>query len=116
MSLIVVDYLCDECGDMDERYETRGEVPDTVSCKCGGLGSRQFPCPMIGMPRVSAGSRAKADPRPPGAFDTRALVDEGISVGEWRKRRREERSKKDYIKTCDELGIRKIFSTAKAST
>lgn len=92
MTWIVREYLCDACARRFESFEARGVEVSTRPCP-----SCQAPAPCVisaasvKIPAFQGVVTGKSDPRPPGMLDTSAIAD-GMSVGEWRGRRRKQRA------------------------
>lgn len=100
MGFMLAEYLCEDCGVRFESLEER-PAPPALTCTavtgvgsealliCGGKGERVIGAPMIGAEKPHAVTMAKSDPPPTKRhLDTRGLAD-GMSTGEWKKKRRE---------------------------
>lgn len=108
MGFMLAEYLCEDCGVRFESLEER-PAPEAITCTrkrpwsrglynldgseepliCGGKGERVIGAPMIGAEKPHAVTMAKSDPPPTKRhLDTRGLAD-GMSTGEWKKKRRE---------------------------
>lgn len=87
MSLIVLEYLCEEDGRFDS-IEERANQPPALPCpRCSALCPKVLSAPKF-KPDYGAMHRGKSDGPPSKiAMDTRAIAD-GQSVSEWKAERK----------------------------
>lgn len=92
------DYLCPDCDVIFESFEDRYDPPGELPCPtCESGSSRTVSACKTATVWASAAVRGKSDERPPHVMNTEPLAD-GMSRGEWRKRRKAEYQAERYDK------------------
>lgn len=87
VSLIVVEFICDEHGRFDGIYP-RSDIPDTELCpECGTPSSYAISAPGLRFARFEVQRGGVAEKPNPYAMDTRPLAD-GMTQAEWKAQRR----------------------------
>lgn len=84
MSYIMIEYLCEVCGDRFESLEDRG-APAASLPHCGKEASRVISA-VTGSVKLGSVTQGKNEAPPPNVIDTRPLAD-GEPLSKWKAKR-----------------------------